>query len=241
MSEPLVQVEDACKSYGTGGGRQMVLRGLTLQIEESELVVVQGPSGCGKTTLLNLLGGLDRPDAGRVRSCGVELTGASRSELIAYRARSVGFIFQFYNLIGTLTALENVQAGVRVAGVPRREARERGEALLERVGLAGLTERFPAQLSGGEQQRVAIARALAKRPRLVLADEPTGNLDEETAASVLELMRELNRETRVTLVIVSHDPSIARAGERTVRLRHGRLANAHGAPGSAVGEGLRTP
>jgi putative ABC transport system ATP-binding protein len=238
MSESLVQVEDVSKSYGSGGGRQTVLRGLTLEIEESELVVVQGPSGCGKTTLLNLLGGLDRPDAGQVRSCGVELTDASRGELIAYRARSVGFIFQFYNLIGTLTALENVQAGVRVAGVPRLEARERSEALLERVGLAGQAERFPSQLSGGEQQRVAIARALAKRPRLVLADEPTGNLDEQTAASVLELMRELNRETRVTLVIVSHDPSIARAGERTVRLHHGRLADAPGTPRSAVAEGL---
>jgi putative ABC transport system ATP-binding protein len=225
-----VLLEDVRKAYGSGAGRHLVLRDLSLEIAEGELVVVQGPSGCGKTTLLNLVGGLDRADAGRVRCCGLELTAASRAELVAYRASSVGFIFQFYNLLPTLTAIENVEAGVRVAGVGREQARTRGETLLERVGLGEHRERFPAQLSGGEQQRVAIARALAKRPRLLLADEPTGNLDEETAASVLSQMRELNHETGVTFVIVSHNPSIARAGERTVRLSHGRLAEALGPP-----------
>ena len=185
---------------------------------------MHGPSGCGKTTLLNLIGGLDRPDSGRIHSCGTDLTHASRPELTAYRARSVGFIFQFYNLLPTLTALENVEAGVRVAGVEREEARERSVALLDRVGLGALGERFPAQLSGGQQQRVAIARALAKRTRLLLADEPTGNLDEGASAGVLELIRELNRETAVTFVIVSHNPAIARAGDHVVRLSHGRLA-----------------
>ncbi len=225
MSEPLVSLEGIGKSYGGGSAAQVVLDDLSLEIDAGELVVVHGPSGCGKTTLLNLIGGLDRPDSGRVRACGVELTHASRPELTAYRARAVGFIFQFYNLLPTLTALENVEAGVRVAGVEREEARERSEALLERVGLGDFAGRFPAQLSGGQQQRVAIARALAKRPRLLLADEPTGNLDEETSAGVLELIRELNRETAVTFVIVSHNPAIARSGDRVVRLSHGRLAD----------------
>jgi putative ABC transport system ATP-binding protein len=230
VSEPLVLLEGVVKGYGGGGGRQLVLRDLSFQVGEGELVVVAGASGCGKTTLLNLVGGLDRPDAGRVRSCGVELSAASRGELVAYRAESVGFVFQFYNLLPTLTALENVEAGVRVAGVGLKQARARSEALLARVGLGEARDRFPAQLSGGEQQRVAIARALAKRPRLVLADEPTGNLDEETAAGVLALMRELNRETGVTLVIVSHNPGIANASERTVHLTHGRVADPAGRP-----------
>jgi putative ABC transport system ATP-binding protein len=229
--EPLVSLVRVGKSYGSGQAAQVVLEDLSLDIATGELVVVHGPSGCGKTTLLNLVGGLDRPDRGRIHSCGVELSHASRRELTSYRASSVGFIFQFYNLLPTLTALENVEAGVRVAGVEREEARERGVELLARVGLDEFRGRFPAQLSGGQQQRVAIARALAKRPRLLLADEPTGNLDEETSASVLELIRELNRETEVTFVIVSHNPAIARAGDHVVGLSHGRLADA----------GARTP
>ena len=229
MAEPLVSLEGVGKSYGSGSAAQVVLEDLSLEIAEGELAVVHGPSGCGKTTLLNLIGGLDRVDAGRIHSCGIELTNASRTELTAYRAHSIGFIFQFYNLLPTLTALENVEAGVRVAGIGRDDARERSSALLERVGLGELSERFPAQLSGGEQQRVAIARALAKRPRLLLADEPTGNLDEETSAGVLELIRELNRETGVTFVIVSHNPAIAQAGDHVVRLSHGRLADSRDA------------
>jgi putative ABC transport system ATP-binding protein len=224
VAEPLVSLDGVSKSYGAGSAEQLVLASLSLEIAGGELVVVHGPSGCGKTTLLNLIGGLDRADSGRIRSCGTDLTAASRPELTAYRARSVGFIFQFYNLLPTLTALENVEAGVRVAGVERGEARARSDALLDRVGLGELAGRFPAQLSGGQQQRVAIARALAKRPRLLLADEPTGNLDEESSAGVLELIRELNRETGVTFVIVSHNPTIARAGDHVVRLSHGRLA-----------------
>jgi putative ABC transport system ATP-binding protein len=224
--EPLVSLDGVGKSYGSGPAAQVVLDDLSLEIESGELVVIHGPSGCGKTTLLNLVGGLDRADRGRIRACGTELTHASRPELTAYRARSVGFIFQFYNLLPTLTALENVEAGVRVAGVEREEARRRGEALLGRVGLGEFAGRFPAQLSGGQQQRVAIARALAKQPRLLLADEPTGNLDEETSADVLKLIRELNRETRTTFVIVSHNPAIAQAGDHVVQLSRGRLVEA---------------
>jgi putative ABC transport system ATP-binding protein len=226
VSEPLVLVEGVRKSYGSGAGRQLVLDDLSLRMEAGEFAVVLGPSGCGKTTLLNLIGGLDTADDGRVRACGVELSGAGRAELTAYRARSVGFVFQFYNLLPTLTAQENVEAGVRVAGVDRDSAREASRSLLARVGLGALGDRFPSQLSGGEQQRVAIARALAKQPRLLLADEPTGNLDEETAGGVLDLMRELNEATGTTFVVVSHNPVLARAGKRVVRLSHGRLAEA---------------
>jgi putative ABC transport system ATP-binding protein len=220
----LVSLDRVCKAYGSGAAQQLVLDELSLTMEAGEFAVVLGPSGCGKTTLLNLVGGLDTADAGRVCACGLDLTDASRAELTAYRARSVGFIFQFYNLLPTLTAAENVEAGIRVAGVDREAAREAARGLLSRVGLGSLAGRFPSQLSGGEQQRVAIARALAKRPRLLLADEPTGNLDEKTAGSVLELMRELNEETGVTFVVVSHNPVLAEAGTRVVRLSHGRLA-----------------
>jgi len=224
VPEPLVKLEGVGKSYGSGAGRQPVLDRLSLEMEAGEFVVVLGPSGCGKTTLLNLIGGLDTADSGRVHACGVELTGADRAELTAYRARSVGFVFQFYNLLPTLTAQENVEAGVRVAGVDRESARESARSLLARVGLGSMGGRFPSQLSGGEQQRVAIARALAKQPQLLLADEPTGNLDEETAAGVLDLMQELNKATGTTFVVVSHNPVLAEEGKRAVHLSHGRLA-----------------
>jgi putative ABC transport system ATP-binding protein len=230
MSGHLVSLEGVRKAYSTGSAEQPVLAGLSLQIEERDFAVVLGPSGCGKTTLLNLIGGLDTADEGRVVSCGVELSEASRAELTAYRAASVGFIFQFYNLLPTLTALENVEAGVRIAGIGREQARERAESLLARVGLDAQAGRFPSQLSGGEQQRVAIARALAKSPRLLLADEPTGNLDEETGGRVVRLMRELNEETGVTFVVVSHNPAMPRAGGRSVRLSHGALEEAVEAP-----------
>jgi putative ABC transport system ATP-binding protein len=224
MDEPLVRIEGVRKAYGSGSGRQLVLDDLSLTLEAGEFAVVFGPSGCGKTTLLNLIGGLDTADAGRVRACGLDLTAATRVELTAYRAHSVGFVFQFYNLLPTLTAAENVEAGVRVAGVERGAAREAAREMLDRVGLGSRRGRFPSQLSGGEQQRVAIARALAKRPRLLLADEPTGNLDEETAVGVLELMGELNEATGATFVVVSHNPALAGSGRRLVRLSHGRLA-----------------
>jgi putative ABC transport system ATP-binding protein len=223
-AEPLVLLEDVRKGYASGRGRQLVLDGVSLEISAGELVVVLGPSGCGKTTLLNLVGGLDRTDSGTVRACGVDLTRATRPILTAYRARSVGMIFQFYNLLPTLTARENVVAGITVAGIPRPEAEERSRELLGRVGVGDLADRFPAELSGGEQQRVAIARALAKRPALVLADEPTGNLDEGSSSRVLALIRELNAETGATFMIVTHNPEMAAAAGRQVRLSGGRVA-----------------
>ncbi len=221
---PLVELSDVRKSYRSGEVTQVVLDGLSLSVAPGELLVLLGPSGSGKTTLLNLIGGLDVPDSGRVHSCGVDLGDASTTRLTRYRARSVGFVFQFYNLLPTLTALENVVAGVTVSEVPRAEAEQRAREVLARVGLADATEKFPAQLSGGEQQRVALARALAKRPALLVADEPTGNLDRENAAHVLDLLVDLGRESRTTFVVVTHDPEVAAVGTRLVHLMDGRIA-----------------
>jgi putative ABC transport system ATP-binding protein len=222
-AEPIVVLDRVAKRYGGDGRTQTVLDGLSLDVRAGEMVSIVGPSGCGKTTLLNIIGALDRPDAGRVRCCGVDLTAADRGALTAYRARSVGFVFQFYNLLPTLTALENVEAGLIVAGVGRAEAKKRGRRMLARVGLEDAAGKFPAELSGGEQQRVAIARALGKQPALVLADEPTGNLDQGTGAQVTALMRALNAETRTTFVVVTHNPAVGSAADRMVRLEHGRV------------------
>jgi putative ABC transport system ATP-binding protein len=207
------------KTYKAGSQAQVVLRDVSMDIAAGEFLVVLGPSGCGKTTLLNLLGGLDTADSGSIQVCGHDLSKASAAELTAYRARLVGFVFQFYNLLPTLTALENVEAGVAVAGV----SRDRARVSLGAVGLAGAAAKFPAQLSGGEQQRVAIARALAKRPQLVLADEPTGNLDHERASEVLSLMRRLNTESGTTFLVASHNPEVAAMASRVVRLDDGQV------------------
>jgi putative ABC transport system ATP-binding protein len=226
--EPLVMLDQVRKAYGAGEAGQVVLEGVSLSIKRGELVAVTGPSGCGKTTLLNIIGALDRADGGTVRSCGLDLTGAGRKQLTQYRAQSIGLVFQFYNLLPTLTALENVKAGLAVAGFGRREADTRAQRMLASVGLADAAGKFPAQLSGGEQQRVAIARGLAKDPALVLADEPTGNLDEDAGARVMELLRGLNKDTGVTVVLVTHDPAVSAVADRTVRLEHGRvLAGLH--------------
>jgi putative ABC transport system ATP-binding protein len=214
-----VMLREVCKAYKSGGQPQAVLRDVSLAVGAGEFVVVLGPSGCGKTTLLNVLGGLDTADSGTIRVCGHDLSDASAAELTAYRARSVGFVFQFYNLLPTLTALENVEAGVDVAGISRDEA----GAVLAQVGLAEAAKKFPAQLSGGEQQRVAIARALAKKPQLVLADEPTGNLDHERASEVLALMQQLNEQSGTTFIVASHNPEVAGGATRVVRLGDGRV------------------
>jgi putative ABC transport system ATP-binding protein len=220
--EPLVVLDRVRKAY-ENGREQVVLDGVSVSIERGELVAVTGPSGCGKTTLLNIIGALDRADCGTVRSCGLDLTRADRRQLTRYRARSIGLVFQFYNLLPTLTALENVKAGLAVAGFGRRDADERAHRMLASVGLADAAGKFPAQLSGGEQQRVAIARGLAKEPALVLADEPTGNLDEESGSQVMGLLRQLNDDTGVTVVLVTHNPAVSAVADRTVRLEHARI------------------
>jgi len=211
------------KRYPGGETPVPVLRGVDLTVAEGEILAVLGASGSGKTTLLNVLGGLDRADAGTVEVCDHDLVSASRKELTAYRASCVGFVFQFYNLLPTLTAAENVVVGATVASVDLEEARGRAVELLDRVGLAGKEDRLPNQLSGGEQQRVAIARALAKQPRLVLADEPTGNLDSHAGAEVLRLVEELGTTLGTTFVLATHDPTVAAVARRVVRISDGRI------------------
>jgi putative ABC transport system ATP-binding protein len=207
------------KVYRMGEAEVQALRGIDLDVRASEFIVLLGPSGSGKSTLLNILGGLDTPTAGEVRFLDHELTGASEVELTRYRRGHVGFVFQFYNLIPSLTALENVALVTDIAErpMPAQEA-------LARVGLAERLDHFPSQLSGGEQQRVAIARAIAKRPDVLLCDEPTGALDYETGKLVLEVITRVNAELGTTAVIITHNAAIANIADRVLRLANGRIA-----------------
>jgi len=198
-----------------------ILDGVSLDVTARETVAVTGPSGSGKSTLLGLIAGLDRPTAGSIVLDGVEITNLDENRLARLRRDRVGFVFQSYHLIPTLTALENVAMPLELAGRPRRL--ERARELLDAVGLVDRADHYPSQLSGGEQQRVAIARALALRPPLVLADEPTGNLDSATGAQIIELLLSLNREHGSTLVLVTHDEALAGRGQRVVALRDGRV------------------
>jgi putative ABC transport system ATP-binding protein len=215
------------QTYRSGGKPLIVLADIDLDIAAEEFVAIVGPSGSGKTTLLGLLAGLDRPATGSVRIDGQELGALSEDERARFRASRVGFVFQTFQLIPTLTALENVLVPMelvpRDGGVATLEPRAR--QLLERVGLGDRTHHYPAQLSGGEQQRVALARAFANRPRILFADEPTGNLDAATGRTVIELMVRLNAEERTTLVLVTHDPDLAARAHRTVRLSGGRIVS----------------
>jgi putative ABC transport system ATP-binding protein len=208
------------KSYE--GGRIRALRGVDLEIEAGEFVAVMGPSGCGKSTLLNVFGGLDVPDEGRILVAGADLAGRDLTE---YRSATVGFIFQLHNLIPVLTAQENVQVPMLGrGGPPAAERRERAEGLIEEVGLTDRAGSRPPKLSGGERQRVAVARALANDPRLVLADEPTGSLDQESGGKILDLLVRLHEERGTTLVLVTHDPAVADRAGRVIRMLDGRVA-----------------
>jgi putative ABC transport system ATP-binding protein len=217
----IVEAGNIYKSYH-GQVTTEVLKGISFTARRGEFLTIFGPSGCGKTTVLNLLGGLDQPDSGELRVCGEELTRFDRRQLTRFRAEKLGFIFQFYNLIPTLTARENVVAGLEVLDLDYREIETRALAYLERVAMADRADYYPAQLSGGEQQRVAIARALAKEPELVLADEPTGNLDQKTAEGVTSLMKELIRETGLGCVVVSHNTGIREVSDRVIDIVDGR-------------------
>ncbi|MBN2447706.1 MAG: ABC transporter ATP-binding protein [Phycisphaerae bacterium] len=216
---PLLRVERASRVYRMGDVEVAALSGADLAIRRGEFLVILGPSGSGKTTLLNVIGGMDRPTSGRVWYGDMELSAMGAVAQTAYRRDSVGFIFQFYNLVPTLTAYENVQVATELVSSPL----DPSEAL-RLVGLADRAGHFPSQLSGGEQQRVAIARALAKRPELLLADEPTGALDLQTARGVLGLLQELNRSQGLTSVLITHNPAIAGIAKRTVRMVSGRIA-----------------
>jgi putative ABC transport system ATP-binding protein len=219
---PLLEAEEVRKIYRTGAGEVYALRDVSLVIGDGEFVGVMGPSGSGKTTLLNCLSGLDDIDAGRVLIDGASLHDLSDAARTRNRAESMGFVFQQFNLIAVLTALENVEIPLLLAGVHAKEARRRAHETLERVGLGHRTDHRPTELSGGEQQRVTIARALAGRPRIVWADEPTGALDSESAEEVMRLMRDVHRDG-VTLVLVTHDPSVGAQAERMIRMRDGRV------------------
>ncbi len=219
MSAPLLACENLQRSYGG----YAALRGVSFEIARGEFAAIMGPSGCGKSTLLAILGLLDRPSAGRYVLDGVEAEGLGDAERTRLRRERIGFVFQAYNLLPRLTALENVALPMAYAGVPLDERRDRAKGLLARVGLQAKTGRTPLELSGGERQRVGIARALANRPALLLADEPTGNLDSKSSADVIEFLKELHAEG-MTVILVTHDAGIGSAAGRVLRLKDGLLA-----------------
>jgi putative ABC transport system ATP-binding protein len=217
----MLRCEGLTQTYLSGGRPLTVLKDISFTLEDGGFLAIVGPSGSGKTTLLGLLAGLDRPAAGRVWLDGVDLAGMSEDARARLRAEKVGFVFQSFHLIPTLTARENVQVPLELRGESGAEAR--ATELLRRVGLGDRMEHYPAQLSGGEQQRVALARAFSTRPRLLFADEPTGNLDGRTGHTIIDLMLELNRELGTTLVLVTHDVELARLARRTIRLADGTI------------------
>jgi lipoprotein-releasing system ATP-binding protein len=219
----LLSVRGLNKVYAVGDARIHVLRDLDLEVDPGEMVAIVGASGVGKSTLLHILGGLDRPDGGSIRVGDAEVSAMSDAERVAFRNRHVGFVFQFHHLLPEFTATENVEMPLRIARTPLAEARQHAQALLTRVGLGERLEHRPAMLSGGEQQRVAVARALVMRPMLLLADEPTGDLDEATAESLHHLLREMHAEHGLTSVIATHNPRLAEACTRVLRLERGQL------------------
>jgi putative ABC transport system ATP-binding protein len=220
---PLVEIEHLTKSYRKGAQEVPVLRDLSLGVAAGEFLALMGPSGSGKTTLLNLIAGIDRPTAGVIRVGGLDLSKLSRTRLAGWRATHVGYIFQLYNLIPVLTAYENVELPLLLLPLSRSERRRRVQVALDAVGLLDRYDHYPRQLSGGQEQRVAIARAIVADPTILVADEPTGDLDAETAAATLTLLRRLNEEMGKTLVMVTHDPKAASTARRLVHLEKGRL------------------
>ena len=218
-----IVVEGLEKTYQSAGRPLRVLHAVDLTVEPGDFVAVIGPSGSGKTTLLGLLAGLDAPTAGRVSIEGRDLGALTEDERAVFRAQNVGFVFQTFQLMPTLTALENVLVPLELAGRADGDADVRARELLARVGLGDRLDHYPAQLSGGEQQRVALARAFANRPRILFADEPTGNLDAETGGVIIDLLVELNSDERSTLILVTHDPALAGRAHRVISLRGGRV------------------
>jgi lipoprotein-releasing system ATP-binding protein len=226
VTTPFLDVTGLAKSYVVGGRRLTVLKDLDLSLGRGEMVAIVGASGVGKSTLLHVLGGLDAPDAGTIRIGDAGIERMSDQEKVAFRNRHVGFIFQFHHLLPEFTAVENAEMPLRIARAKVAEARERATALLARVGLAERVDHRPGMLSGGEQQRVAIARALIMQPALLLADEPTGDLDEHTAEALHDLLKEMHRERGLTSIIATHNPRLAAACDRTLRLEDGKLRQA---------------
>lgn len=225
LDGPIIRAAGVCKTYDTGAVQVHALRGISIEIPKGEMVAIMGPSGCGKTTLLNCLSGLDTIDEGEVFIEGTNIATLADRAKTLYRARRMGFVFQTYNLLPVLSAAENVELPLVVSGVGAQEARSRALAALDEVGLREWASHWPAQMSGGQRQRVTIARALVNNPAIVWADEPTGNLDSETANDVMSLMESLNREQGQTFVIVTHDDSIGVRCNRIIRMRDGLIVS----------------
>ncbi|MEV4695167.1 ABC transporter ATP-binding protein [Micromonospora echinospora] len=222
--EDVVRVEGVSRTFGKGEHAVHAVQDVSFTARRGELVAVRGRSGAGKTTLLNLIGGLDRPDAGRIRVAGHDVTGAGERELLALRRGTIGFVFQTFGLVPILSAAENVGVPLRLAKVPAAEREQRVAVLLELVGLGGHAAQRPYELSGGQQQRVAVARALANEPDLLIADEPTGQLDSETGRSIMDLLRAVVHARGMTALVATHDPALIEMADRTLTLRDGRLA-----------------
>ena len=219
----IVDCRNVIKTYHQGKVSVRALRGVTLAIDEGGFVAIAGPSGSGKTTLLNLIGGLDSADSGTIVVDGREFSELSRSDVAELRLRRIGFVFQAYNLVPVLSAVENVEYVMLLQGVPRAERRQRATGILEEVGLGDMLDRRPAELSGGQQQRVAVARAIVSNPALVLADEPTANLDSKTGEALLDMMRELNEHRKVTFVFSTHDRMVMEHARRLVSIHDGQI------------------
>ncbi len=225
MSSGVLQASDVCKTYHLGGRELRVLRGVNLELKQGEFVALQGASGSGKSTLLQLLGGLDRPTSGTIRFKGEPLRLQTSQQAAIFRRQNVGFVFQAYHLLPDLNALENVMLPAQVRRTAASVSRNQGMDLLENVGLADRMEHRPSELSGGEQQRVAIARAMMNEPEIILADEPTGNLDSNTEAEIIDLLNKLHQERNLTLLVATHDEIVAAATQRVERLVDGRLTD----------------
>ena len=220
---PLLKLEHVVRFYQSGEVKTQVLNNASLETYPGEFVVVLGVSGCGKTTLLNLIGALDTPSSGAIIVDGEELSAASEEARTRFRRHKIGFVFQFFNLLPTLTAAENVEAALEILDLSQEEITRRTHHYLAEVWLADKSDQFPSQLSGGEQQRVAIARALAKKPKIVLADEPTGNLDETTGEKIMAMMKNLNRQTGTSFFVVTHDQKIAQLADRVIHIHEGSI------------------
>lgn len=226
MMDSIVEIRHLVKSYRRGDQIVPVLTDITLNISAGDFTALMGPSGSGKSTLLNLIAGIDKPDSGILRVARLDITQLSEAELADWRAANVGFIFQFYNLMPVLTALENVELPLLLTKLSRRERRERAELTLDMVNLSDRTSHYPSELSGGQQQRVAIARAIVTDPTLIVADEPTGDLDRNSATEILDLLNRLNRELGKTIILVTHDAHAAQRASSLIHLEKGELIGA---------------
>ena len=225
MADPVVRATGVHKTYDTGQVQVNALRGIDLSVQRGEMVAIMGPSGCGKTTMLNCLSGLDNVDSGQVLIDGVVLHELPDDERSDYRARNMGFVFQLYNLLPVLTSVENVEMPLLLSGVKAAEARRRSLDMLDRVGLADRANHIPSELSGGQRQRVTIARALINEPNIIWADEPTGDLDSETADDIMALITQLNQSNHQSFILVTHSPDVGRMAHRIVRMRDGVIVD----------------